>query len=168
MITTSAAELHRQLAAGELDLAVASPPDPVDERLVSVDLFHTPLVLACRVGDPYANRNNVGASDLAGRNLIGYPRGWAMRTLAEEVLRDSGTHLDFNLEVNDTSTLLDLVETGLGVTLIAEAIAAQRPALQTVKLRGSQVEWIVSAVAAAPGPVNPAAAELWRRILQEY
>jgi DNA-binding transcriptional LysR family regulator len=158
------AELHRLLLDGALDLAVASPPDPAVEQLVSVDLFHTPLVLACRADDAYARRETVEISDLGGRNLIGYPRGWAMRALADRAARQSGMLLDVNLEVNDTSTLLDLVEAGLGFALIAEAIATQRPGLRAVPLRGAEVDWIISAVAAAPVPANAAARELWRRI----
>lgn len=123
-------------------------------------------MLACRADDPYAGRETVAMSDLVGRNLIGYPRGWAMRTLADRAARESGTLLDVNLEVNDTSTLLDLVEAGLGFALIAEAMVTQRPALRAVPLRGAEVDWIISAVAAAPAPANPAARELWRVITQ--
>jgi DNA-binding transcriptional LysR family regulator len=160
----AAADLHRLLIDGELDLAVASPPEPADERLVAVDLFHTPLVLACRADDPLASRKTVAASDLAGRNLIGFPRGWVLRTLADRMMHQSGMHLDFNLEINDTSTLLDLVEAGLGVALIAEVLTTQRRALRPVRLSGPKINWTISAVAIAPGPINPAAGELWHAI----
>jgi DNA-binding transcriptional LysR family regulator len=160
----AAADLRQLLIEGELDLAVASPPEPADERLVAIDLLRTPLVLACRADDPYVNRKAVGASDLAGRNLIGFPRGWGLRTLAERVMDQSEVLLDFNLEINDTSTLLDLVEAGLGVALIAEALMTQRRALRAVRLSGPRIDWTVSAVAVAPGPINPAARELWHLI----
>ncbi|MCW2572879.1 MAG: LysR-family transcriptional regulator [Frankiales bacterium] len=160
----SARDLHRLLLEGELDLAVASPPDPVDDRLVAVELFHTPLVLACRADDPFTKRKTVAAGDLVGRNLVGFPRGWVIRTLADRKLHESGVHVDFNIEINDTSTLLDLVEAGLGVALIADALATQRRALRTVRLSGPAVDWTISAVAVAPGPTNPAAGELWQLI----
>jgi DNA-binding transcriptional LysR family regulator len=163
----SSAELHRLLMSGELDLAIASPPaSSTVDRLVAVDLFRTPLVLACRADDPLASREIVAMSDLAGRNLIGFPRGWAMRALADRLMQESGVQLDVNLEVNDTSILLDLVDAGLGVALIAEALAMQRRPLRPVPFHAPTVEWIVSAVAAAPGPANPAARELWRLITQ--
>jgi DNA-binding transcriptional LysR family regulator len=160
------AELHRLLISGELDLAIVSPPASTVGHLIAVDLFRTPLVLACRADNPYVDRKIVRMSDLVGRNLIGFPGGWAMRTLADQQMRESGMHLEVNLEVNDTSTLLDLIEAGLGVALIAEALATQRPALHTVPLYGPKIDWIVSVVAAAPGPANPAARELWRLITQ--
>lgn len=160
----SARDLHRLLIEGELDLAVASPPDPVDDRLVAVDLFHTPLVLACRADNPFAKRKTVTANDLVGQNLVGFPRGWVIRTLADRKMHESGVHVDFNIEINDTATLLDLVEAGLGVALIAEALATQRRALRTVQLSGPVVDWTISVVAVAPGPTNPAAGELWQLI----
>src|SRR3954469_9378276 len=43
----SADDLHRLLLDGDVDLCVASPPDPTDDRVTTVDLLHTPVVLAC-------------------------------------------------------------------------------------------------------------------------
>jgi DNA-binding transcriptional LysR family regulator len=98
------------------------------------------------------------------RNLIGFPTGWAMRALADRAVHRSGLRLDFNLEVNDTSTLFDLVAAGLGVTLIASALAAQRRDLCAVPLTGPPLTWTISALAISPRPTNRAALELWRRI----
>lgn len=162
----AARDLHQQLVHGELDLAIASPPEPADERLVAIDLLQTPLVLACCTDDQYANRKTISPGDLAGRSMIGFPPGWSLRTLAERRMQQSGVQLDVNLEVNDTSTLLDLVEAGLGVALIAEGLITKRRALRAVKLSGPTVNWTISAVALAPGPTNPAAAELWHLITQ--
>jgi DNA-binding transcriptional LysR family regulator len=160
----AAGVLHRLLVEGELHLAVTSPPEPKDDRLVAVDLLHTPLVLACPVGDPLAVRKTVAVRDLAGRNLIGFPHGWGIRALADRLIHESGVHLEVNLEVNDTATLLDLVEAGLGVALVAEALTTGRPRVHTARLSGPKTVWTISAVAVAPEPSNPAARELWRLI----
>jgi DNA-binding transcriptional LysR family regulator len=160
----AATDLLRQLVDGELDLAITSPPEPADARLVAVELLQTPLVLACRSDDPIAKRKTIGLADLTGRNLIGFPRGWVIRTLADRMMDQAGVHLDVDLEVNDTSTLLDLIEAGLGVALIAEGLVTQRRVLTTVRLSGRKINWTISAVAVAPGPFNPAARELWHLI----
>jgi DNA-binding transcriptional LysR family regulator len=159
-----AEELHRLLAEGELHLAITAPPEPKSELLVAVDLFRSPLVLVCPVGDPLAGRTSVALKDLVGRNLIGFPHGWVIRALADRLMHESGVHLDSNLEVNDTATLLDLVEAGLGVALIADALTTGRPRVRTVRLSGPKAVWTISAVAMAPEPTNPAARELWRLI----
>jgi DNA-binding transcriptional LysR family regulator len=121
-------------------------------------------VLACPVDDPLAGRKTITLHDLDGRNLIGFPDGWVIRALADRLMHDSGVHRELNLEVNDTATLLDLVEAGLGVALTAEALTSGRPRIRTVRLRGPQAVWTISAVAIAPEPSNPAARELWRLI----
>jgi DNA-binding transcriptional LysR family regulator len=159
----SADVLHQLLCDGDLDLAVASPPVPADDRLTCVDLLHTPVVLACRADDPYATRKSIALLDLTGRNIIGFPRGWALRNATDRATIAAGVSLDVNLEVNDTATLLDLVEAGLGVTLIAEALVRQRRSLRTVPLKGGpEIGWTVSALTLAPAPANPAALPLWR------
>jgi DNA-binding transcriptional LysR family regulator len=163
----SADDLHRLLLDGDLDLCVASPPDPTDDRVTTVDLLHTPVVLACRADDPYATRRSVAFRDLADRNVLGFPRGWSLRNLTDRAAAAAAVSLEVNLEVNDTATLLDLVEAGLGVTLIADALARRRRSLRTVPLSGAaKIDWTVSALTLAPAPANPAALALWQLLVR--
>jgi DNA-binding transcriptional LysR family regulator len=68
----------------------------------------------------------------------------------------------YAFEVNDTRTLLDLVEIGLGVAVFPEALAAPRGAqLREIAISGRRWDWTVRAEALAPGPSNPAARALW-------
>jgi DNA-binding transcriptional LysR family regulator len=159
-----ARDLQQQVLDGELDIAISWPSGRPDSRLSSVTLMRTPLVLVCRHDDPLATRSTASASDLAERRVVGFPAGWAMHSLSEQFQHRSRTSLDTHFEVNDTATALDLVEAGLGVALIAEALAAPRPALAMVPLRGRPIDWVICAIAAAPAPANPAARELWRLI----
>jgi DNA-binding transcriptional LysR family regulator len=156
--------LQQMVISGELDVALTSLSGTVDPRLASTVLLRTPLVLVCHEDDPLATRRTIAASDLVKRRLVGFPEGWAMHSLTEQFLQRTGTNLDVHFEVNDTATALDLIEAGLGVALIAEALATGRRALRIVPLRGRVIEWVISAVAAAPEPTNPAARELWRLI----
>lgn len=160
----AARDLHRLILDGQLDIAITWPPERPNARLTALTLMRTPLVLACRDGDPLAGRRTVAANDLADRRVVGFPEGWAMHSLTERFLRRSGIALTTHFEVNDTATALDLVEAGLGVVLIADALAARRQALRTVPLRGRAVDWVICAVAVDPAPANPAARELWRLI----
>ena len=157
----AADELHRMLSDGQLDLAVATPPDPADDRFIGVELFRTPLVLVCRRDDPAAIRKTMAPGELSGRDLVGFPTGWGVRTLADRMAHTSGTRLDFNLEVNDVSTMLDLVEAGLGVAFLPAGPVTRR-ALSRVPLSGPTIDWTISAVTSAPRPSNPAAHESWR------
>jgi DNA-binding transcriptional LysR family regulator len=158
--------LQRLVGDGDLDIAITWPSGVVDARLASVMLLRTPLVLVCRDDDPLADRRAIAASDLRDRRLVGFREGWAMHSLTEQFLQRTGTPLDVHFEVNDTGTALDLVDAGLGIALIAEALATGRRALRTVPLRGRPIDWVICAVSAAPAPTNPAARELWHLITQ--
>src|SRR4051812_22092046 len=160
-----AADLIRFVHDGDVDLAVTTPDDNPDPRLAVVELFRSPIVLACRPDDALASRAAVAPNVLSTRDMVSFPTGWAVRGLADRVLHSAGITPDQKFEVNDTATLLDLVEAGLGVALVPEALAAQRPRLSTVPLRGSNTAWNKSAVALAPASANPAAQELWRMLI---
>jgi DNA-binding transcriptional LysR family regulator len=162
----AAGEARRLVLGGELDIAITSPPERPNARLTCRVLMRTPLVLACRADDPLAARRMVAAADLADRQLVGFPEGWAMRSLAHTFLSRAGNALDVQFEVNDTGTALDLVEAGLGVALLAEALVARRRALRTVPLRGRRIDWVIAAVTADPAPSNAAARELWTLLTQ--
>jgi DNA-binding transcriptional LysR family regulator len=149
---------------GELDIAITWPSERPDSRLIRVTLMQTPLVFVCRDDDPLASHKAIAPSDLAERRLVGFPEGWAMHSLTERFLRRPGIALTTHFEVNDTATALDLVEAGLGVALIAEALAARRRRLRTVPLRGRRIDWLICAVASDPAPSNPAARELWHLV----
>jgi DNA-binding transcriptional LysR family regulator len=158
-------ELHQLLLDGLVDLCIAPPPPAGDDRLLALQLLRTPLVLACHASDSYATRKSVTLHDISGRTIVGYPQGWAIRNLADRAMHAAGAAYEVNLEVNDTSTLLDLVESGLGVTLIAEALARHRASLRTIPLSDKpKIHWLVSALALTPAPANPAALALWRML----
>jgi DNA-binding transcriptional LysR family regulator len=112
--------------------------------------------------------HDLGPSEGGARIIIGFPRGWAMRNLTERATTAAAVSLDINLEVNDTATLLDLVEAGLGVTLIADALARQRRSLCAVPLSdGPKIDWTVSALTLDPVPTNPAALALWQQLTRK-
>ena len=99
---------------------------------------------------------------LAEVTLAGYPPGWGVRSLSDLALRSVGIEPHYAFEVNDTATLLDLVEAGLGVAIVPEAIAApRRSRLHLLTVSGRQWLWRVSVRALAPGPSNPAARAFW-------
>ena len=104
---------------------------------------------------------------LSDRALIGYPPGWGVRTLSDLALRARGVEPHYAFEVNDTQTLLDLVEVGLGVALLPEVIADQRaPRLRRLAISGRRWDWTMRAQILAPGPPNPAARALWAMLVE--
>ena len=129
---------------------------------VSIPLASSSLAVVCHPDHALAGHAAVDLRALAGSALADYPLGWEVRTLSDRALRSSGVEPRYAFEVNDTRTLLDLVEIGLGVAVFPGAIAAPRGArLQEIAIKGRRWDWTVRAEALAPGPSNPAARALW-------
>jgi DNA-binding transcriptional LysR family regulator len=156
----STTELGRLLHEGALDIAFATAFDEASPDVVSIPLVRSPLV-ACTTDDTLARQDTITLAALAERERVGFPAGWGVTILVDRALRAAGIEPKVDLEVNDTNTLLDLVEAGFGVAIIPEAIARLRPNLHQITITDGGRHWTIGAQALAPAPANPAARALW-------
>jgi DNA-binding transcriptional LysR family regulator len=158
----SSAELGRLLGEHTVDVAFTAAPAESPPDLVSILLARSPLVVVCSAEDALAGRATVDLRALADTALVSFPLGWGIRTVSDVAFRSRSIEPHYAFEVNDTQTVLDLIESGLGVALLPEAIAAARRArLCQIAIRGPRWDWTISAQALAPGPPTPAARALW-------
>jgi DNA-binding transcriptional LysR family regulator len=163
----STVELGRLLADREVDVIFTTESDDTPPEFLSIPLLRTPLVIAFSTDDALAGRWAIPLKALGDRAQVGFPPGWGMRILTDMAMTDAGVQPNYEFEVNDTNTLLDLVEGGLGVTVIAEALVELlRPQLGWVPIKGRQWDWVIAAQALAPTPPNPAARALWEMLFQ--
>ena len=155
----SSADLGRLLGEHNLDVIFSSGSGNAFSGQVSVGIASSPLVVVCSTEQPISTKDVVSLRALAEVALVGYPLGWGVRSLSDLALRSTGMEPRYAFEVNDTATLLDLVEAGLGVALVPEAIAGpRRSTLHVVRVSGRKWNWRIDAQALAPGPSNPAGA----------
>jgi DNA-binding transcriptional LysR family regulator len=157
----SSADLVQFVHDGTLDLTFATATDERDDDLLTMPLVRSPLVALCRRDDEWRGRDSVALATVAEREQVGFPVGWGVRTLVDRAMRSAGLEPSTNLEVNDSDTLLDIVEAGLGVAIVPEGIVRVRPNLRTITISTGSWYWIIGAHVIAPGPVNPAARALW-------
>jgi DNA-binding transcriptional LysR family regulator len=154
-------ELGRLLGERSVDVIFRAVADE-SSGFVSIPLARSFLAVVCNADHALAGNAAVDLRALSDSALAGYPLGWEVRTLSDRALRSTGVEPRYAFEVNDTRTLLDLVEIGLGVAVFPEAIAASRGArLRKIAISGRRWDWTVRAEALAPGPSNPAARALW-------
>jgi DNA-binding transcriptional LysR family regulator len=161
LVHASSAELIQLLVDAEIDVAFASPCGEASADILSLPLVESPLVAVCQAGSTFADRDEVTIAELADRDQVGFSKGWSIRTLADHAVRSVGLEPRIDLEVNDTDTLVDLVQSGLGVALLPEAIATKRPKLHQATISDGRWVWTVAALTLAPQPVNPAARAFW-------
>jgi len=144
--------LHHLLVEGDLDLCVASRLNaPTTGSPSSTCCTHR----SCSRVAPTTPTRPEGRSrfEISPTQHHRVSPRLAMRNLTDRATAAAAVSLDVSLEVNDTATLLDLVEAGLGVTLIADALTRQRRSLRTVPLSGGpKIDWTVSALTLARHP----------------
>ncbi|HUZ21860.1 MAG TPA: LysR family transcriptional regulator [Acidimicrobiales bacterium] len=154
----SSSELMAQVAESRLDLAFTSSAPRRGVALMPV--FSSPMVLVYgprhRLAAHRAAAPPIRLDDLAGEEFVDFPVAWGSRIVVDEIFRAAGVARRVPFEVNDVTTLLDLVRAGLGIAVVPEAVAASQPALAGIAIGGRTDRWIVSVTTLEPEPPNPA------------
>jgi DNA-binding transcriptional LysR family regulator len=153
-------ELIEQVRTGRLDLAFVSRPARAPEDVLLAPLAAEPLVLACPLDHPFADRAGVGLGELAAEQFVDFPPDWGTRDLADRVLAAAGVERRVALEVADVHSLLDLVAVGLGVALVPRSFSVKTDRVRFVPLAGAVPQWETVSVTA--DPTGAAAAALLR------
>ncbi|MCE9575814.1 MAG: hydrogen peroxide-inducible genes activator [Deltaproteobacteria bacterium] len=128
------ARVLRQLDDGALDCAIVALPVPGD--LTAAPLYREDFLLAVPTGSPLAGRKRAKQTDLDGETVLLLEDGHCLRDQALPVC--SGAVEDTGLQATSLATLVQMVASGLGVTLLPEmaaAVLAPRPSSGVVTIR---------------------------------
>jgi DNA-binding transcriptional LysR family regulator len=125
LMLDGAAPLLNEVNEGRLDL-VFTQPGETGAGMMTRMLVCEDMVVVCSPNHPLANGP---ASDMAGllsETFIDLKPDWGMRRLLDRRFGILSATRTTTFEVNDVSTLLDLVAEGLGIALVPESIARAR------------------------------------------
>jgi DNA-binding transcriptional LysR family regulator len=134
---------------------------------VSFPVLRSPLVIVSQAHDTFTSRAVVDLASAVLHQIVGFPVGWGIRTVGDRAMREVGVESRVDLEVNDTTTLLDLVEAGLGIAVVPDAVAQLRPSLGKAAISEGTWQWIIAAQTIAPRAMNPAGRALWDMLTSE-
>ncbi len=117
--------LLEELDSGAIDLGLLARP--FDERgLAGPDLIVEPFVLVAPAGHPLDVAQEVQLHDIEGQSLILMEDGHCLRDQAIEVCALAGAPPATSVTAASVSTLVRMVESGLGATLLpASALATE-------------------------------------------
>lgn len=115
------------VAAGDLDVAVASPP-PARLGLAFEPLFVEPLALLVPAGHPLARRRTVRVADLEGERVLLSDPQCVYRQRVEAALGARGASTHSGIEISSLLALRGAVEAGLGLAVIPAVMATPPPA----------------------------------------
>jgi LysR family hydrogen peroxide-inducible transcriptional activator len=112
-----AADLMGRLRDGGLDLLFF--PLPVGEPgLVSVPLFHEPLLVVMPADHPLARHRVVPRDGLRGETVMSLETGHRLHETVAALAADTGAVLSLDYEATSLDTLRQMVATGLGLSVL--------------------------------------------------
>jgi len=124
--------LLERLRAGQLDMALIALPFETGELLVR-ELFKDEFWFVAREDDPHAQEKAVAVKSLDPGQVLLLEEGHCLREHAIAACGGRLANPDSRIEATSLSTLIQMVEGGLGVTLLPE-IAVKAGALRGTKL----------------------------------
>lgn len=119
-ITPKLADLLR---AGDLDLAIISPP-VMNADIVCSDLFREPIWAAVGPNHRFAGETKVSLPDLQQERLLLLNEGHCFRDNALTVCSRARTNFVSVFETNQFSSIFPLVAAGFGVSLVPQMAAS--------------------------------------------
>ena len=128
--------MAQNVADGTLDLAfVALPASAAPAGVELTPLASEPHRPICPADHRLAARSSVTLADLVGEPMAETPPGWGTRIISERAFAAAGVERTPAFEINDISTILDLVRNDLAVALLPGAFVTGDPSLVAVPVR---------------------------------
>lgn len=155
-------ELLAGVEEGELDVAfVALDATPLPAELVVLRDYPETLVVVVGADHPFADRDTVRLTDLAGQPFVDFQAGLGLQTVVEALFRDADIKRHIAFRTSQMEQALSLVRHGLGIAVVPEGVA-KRSGLPVIHLRPVAGDTNPPArqlamVGRTPVPTNPAA-----------
>jgi DNA-binding transcriptional LysR family regulator len=114
------AEQVRMLETGALDIGFLRVPIGGHPTLDLVTVHREPFVIVVPSSHKLAKRKRVRLRELAGQDFVGYERTYApgFHDLIFGMLRDAGIALNVSQTAAEIPTLISLVDSGMGITIL--------------------------------------------------
>jgi DNA-binding transcriptional LysR family regulator len=121
----STGEQLESLVAGSVDIAFVRPGGPGESEGVTLQtVLREPLFAVLPADHPLAGEMSLSISALAGQDFILHPRqiGTGLYDKIMSLCARAGFHPNLVLEAHQMSTIVSLAATGLGVSVVPEAM----------------------------------------------
>ena len=110
-------QIRPKVRSGEVDLGIGTSMEP-DAEIAETPLFNDQLSFLCRIDHPLASRSSVFWRDLGNLPFIGLHEKSPIRALIDRAARDANVSLNMAYEVSFGSTVLAMVASGLGISIL--------------------------------------------------
>ncbi len=166
---SAATDVIRKVERGDVEFGIASGEIARTELHVE-PLMADPFLLVCRHGDPIASPGGVSWKQLAGRRLIMLSNTSGSRQVIEATLARTKTRVEVFLELAQPSSVLGMVEGGVGIAVMPQLAAPRRgdSLLTTCRLVEPGVTREILLLRRRDRSLSPAAAAVWSALHELY
>jgi DNA-binding transcriptional LysR family regulator len=116
---------YDELRSERADIIVAGLPEPLPAGFEAFRLSHDRLVLVCPRTSPLARRKSLRPADLQNEPFVDLTRQWYTRHRVDAYCRRVKLRRQVTSEVNELTTLFDLVAGGMGIAITASRLPPQ-------------------------------------------
>jgi len=161
----SAAEVCRRIGLGEIEFGVIGGAAEVPGLLCSA-LMTDPIHLVCQRTHRFAHKRALRWEDLSGEKMIMLASTSGSHDLIYQHLVHQKVNVDVVLELAQPSSVLRMVESGIGLALMPQlAVSLQhRPLLVDKPFSGTPLSRSIMAVRRPDRSLSPAASAFWELI----
>jgi DNA-binding transcriptional LysR family regulator len=152
VVEAGSRQLVRQLASGEVDLALVVLP--INDPLVATTpLFDDPLVLAVDPDHPLAARREVAVAELDGLPLVMFREGYDLREVTLAACREAGVEPRLVSQGGEMDGVLAFVAAGLGAAVVPAIAMPAESKLTAIPFRYPGLSRTVALAHRADRPV---------------
>ncbi|MFI0467431.1 LysR family transcriptional regulator [Saccharopolyspora sp. 5N102] len=151
-------ELSAAVADGELDLAYLAADGPLPGELISFAQWTQRIVLVTYPGHRLAHRRRVRLAEIDDEPFVDFS-GSVMQAMVRRRFADAGLRHNPVCEATNVPLLMELVATGLGITIVPQSVA-ERAGLPFARIEGTDFTRTIYLAGRLPEPTNPAARAL--------
>lgn len=140
LLLSSNLDLVKKLKSTELDaIIVALNATTDDPDFESLPMFEDKIFLAVNKNSALANTHEVDLASLKDETFLTLSKGFATRSDSDEVFENAGIDPKVFLEVSDIFTLISMVSTGVGLTLLPGRISTiHESSVKLIPLKGAK------------------------------
>ncbi|AFH60115.1 LysR family transcriptional regulator [Paenibacillus caseinilyticus] len=133
---TECTDVYEQVAAGTRDLGVTTVPDKTDDRIAVIPLFHEEFALAIRSDHPAAKAKAIPFDQLQQLKMVMFGADHQITKVIHSCCQQQGISIDNPIVTSTLSTLLSLVEQGIGACILPRLLLdhLQREQISAVQL----------------------------------
>ena len=165
----AAREVVQKAVRGEIEFGISS--GLISESELEIHkLMSDPFLLVCRRDDAFAKKKSVGWSQLAGRRLVMLNNTSGSRQQIVDTLARLEIQANIVLELAQPSSVLGMVEAGLGMAVMPEMVAPYKshPALTTRPLTRPLASRDILLFKRKDRSLSPAAQVVWQSLFELF